>query len=241
MSLGFVRGGLRLLGIGLAGILATGVVGGASIVACSSNQILPIKEPDKCTLQIIGVSVISSPRINPSESGCPRPVQLRLYQLKSDAHLLNASFQEVWKDDKKTFGDDLVSVQEISVYPDTRQELKFERSPDALILAAVALFRNPKGKNWFYTWELPPAPGKGDCGMPKCTSEECADAGKEPPNLNPKFAVWLDESRVDEGEDHLDEHPTGAALKDLKQCAPPPALPGPAAPPPPPQGGKGIR
>jgi type VI secretion system VasD/TssJ family lipoprotein len=230
-------------GLGLVGALfSLALIGGVttSTTACSTNQILPVKEPDKCTLQIVGLTILSGQRLNPSEAGCPRPVQLRIYQLKTDAHIQNAAFQDVWKDDKKALGEDLVQVQEITVYPDTRQTMKFERNPEALFIAAVGLFRNPKGKNWFYLWELPPAPGKGDCGMPKCSGDGCEDAGKEPPNLAPQFAMWLDEMRVTEGEDHMDEFPDGGAMRDLKQCAPPPALPGPVAPPPP-QGGKGVR
>jgi hypothetical protein len=76
--------------------------------------------------------------------------------------------------------------------------------------------------------------------MPKCTGEGCeGDAGKEPPNLNPKFAIYLDEMRVSDGEDHLEEFPDGGRLHDFfKQCTPPP---GPPVAPPPPQGGKGLR
>src|SRR5437870_3136800 len=82
----------RVFGFALAaGVIAAAGAGMSSIACSTNNQILPVKEPDKCTLQVVGMSIISSPRINPTENGCPRPVQLRIYQLKTDARMLNAT------------------------------------------------------------------------------------------------------------------------------------------------------
>jgi type VI secretion system VasD/TssJ family lipoprotein len=134
------RTGRRVLVLGA--VLLAASIGLGAVVACSSGPtILPVKEPDKCTLQVVGVSVIASPRINPTELGCPRPVQLRIYQLKQETRMLNASFEDIWKKDKETLADDFVNVTETTVYPDSRQEVKFERVPDAL--------------------RAPPGPGKG--------------------------------------------------------------------------------
>jgi type VI secretion system protein VasD len=196
--------------------LVVGLLAATVAVSCSSNTILPVKEPDKCTLQIVGVSIIASPRINPTENGDPRPVQLRIYQLKTDTRLQNAAFNDIWKDDKKTLQDDFVKVDELPIYPNSRTEVKFERDPSALFIAGVALFRSPKGKSWFTTFELPPAPGKGACGMPKCAGGECADAGPEPPQLNPRFAIWIDGTKIDNGEDHLDDIPDAGRVQELK-------------------------
>lgn len=199
----------------------------AVAMACSSSPtILPVKEPQGCTLQIVGVSVIASKQINPAPDGAPRPVQVRLYQLKTDTRMLNASFDRIWKDDKATLQDDLVKVDEFPVYPDTRTEVKFERDPAALFVVGVALFREPKGRNWWTEFELPPAPGKGNCGAvePKCTGPNCqGDAGG--PQLAPHYAIWIDGTRVDDGSDHLDEYPdaTRVSTLTLHPSAPAPA------------------
>ena len=184
-----------------------------AMVACSSQTIVPVKEPEGCKFQVVGMSVIASPRINPDKNGEARPVQVRIYQLKTDVRLLNADFEPIWKDDKATLQDDLVKVDEFPVYPDTRTEIHFERDETALFVAAVALFRNPTGRSWWTTFELPPPPGKGNCGMPPCTGPNC-DAGAGP-NLVPKYAVWIDSTRVTNGEDHLDENPSAARIRDL--------------------------
>ena len=114
-----------------AAIAAAISLGGLG-VACSSGTPVVVQPPKSCTLQVVGMTIIASPKINPEEDGSPRPVQLRLYQLKTDTRLLNASFDQIWKDDKATLQDDLVKVDEFPVYPDTRTEVKFERDPAAL-------------------------------------------------------------------------------------------------------------
>jgi type VI secretion system protein VasD len=186
---------------------------GVSGMACSSSQPVIVQPPKSCTLQIIGLTVIASKLINPEDNGSPRPVQLRIYQIKTDNRLLNASFQQIWKEDKATLQDDLVKVDEFPVYPDTRTEVKFERDPSALFIVGVALFRNPKGRNWWTEFELPPPPGKGDCMFPdpKCAGPDCQkEAG--PPPLQPHFALWIDGTRIDDGADHMDEYPDASRI-----------------------------
>ena len=172
----------------------------------------PAKEAAPCDVQHVAISVVTSPRLNPSREGEPRPVQLRIYQLKSDLRLANAEFDAVWNDDKATLGADLLKVSEVSVYPDERVEVQVERDNGAESLAGVALFRTPKGKSWQTTFALPPAPGKEACGAP-CAGDDCKARGQ-----NPRFAFWLDETHIDDGADHLGDHPPGRAVKP----APPP-------------------
>ncbi len=171
-------------------------------LGCSNSA--PVKEPEKCKLQIISAAVISSPYINPTPQGEPRPVQLRLYQLKSDTSFLNASFERIWKEDKEALGDDLVKVEEFPVYPDSRTELKFERAEPAQFLIAAGLFREPKGRSWYASFELPPSPNAGACAA-KCPGGQC-DGGTE---NNPKFYIWVEDTRVVDGIEHADEFPKG--------------------------------
>jgi len=186
----------------LLGTTLVVAVGGLAS-ACTSTP-PPVKTPEKCKLQIINMTILASNRLNPTEFGEPRPVQLRIYQVKSDARFNFAEFDEIWKNDQKTLGEDYVAMQQLSIYPDSRTDVKFERDESALNIVAAALFRNPSGRTWWASFELPPAPGKGDCGM-ECPNGEC-DGGT---SLAPRIVVWLDGTRVDDGEDHLDDYPEG--------------------------------
>jgi type VI secretion system protein VasD len=190
-----------------------------ALEACGQT-IVPVKEPDNCKLQVVNLAILASPRINLANNGEARPVQVRIYQLATDVRLNNASFEQVWKDDKNTLKDDLIKVEELSVYPDSRTDIKFERDEKAQMLAAVALFRTPKGRSWYTVLELPPAPGKGACTA-NCPSGDCADAGTTP-QLNPHFVIWVDGSKIDEGSDRLEDYPEVGRRQEVRlQFAPP--------------------
>ena len=143
-------------------------------------------------------------------------MQLRLYQLKTDTRLLNAPFEEIWKEDKATLQDDLVKVDEFPVYPDTRTEVKFERDPAALLRRGCRALPQPQGAQLVDGVRAAPAPGKGDCMFP-ARSAPGPTARRKPaaPPLQPHFSIWLDESRIDDGADHLDEYPDASRIRQL--------------------------
>lgn len=184
-----------------AALGASSLLGG--LAGCGSPP--PPEAPaETCDVQILNVSVMAD-CINPAANGMARPVQLRIYQLKSDVKLLNAEFRDVWKADADTLGDDLVSVEEMPIYPRTIEDAKFERSEEAKFIAAAAMYREPKGRSWFTVFELPPSPADGACGLIECDGDDCEDA----PVYDPKFAFWLDESRVEDGAGYVDFDPAG--------------------------------
>jgi type VI secretion system protein VasD len=186
-----------------------------AFVACGQTA-APPKEPEPCKQQILTLTIIASPRINLANNGEARPVQLRIYQLATDVRLNNASFEEMWKKDKETLQEDFLKYEELSVYPDSRTDIRFERDERALVLGAVALFRQPKGRSWYTILELPPPPGKGAC-QPYCPGGVCGDGGEEAgPAINPHFIIWVDGSRVDEGSDHIDDYPESGRRQELR-------------------------
>lgn len=178
---------------------------GAGLAPACSQTVVPIKEPDSCKFQRITATILASPDINRASNGDARPVQLRIYQLASDISLQNASFDDVWKKDTETLGKDIVKEEQFAVYPNTRTELSFERDDKANNLAAVALFRVPRGRSWYAVFDLPPAPSKGSCGQKPCSGPNC-DGGA---GQSPHIYVWIDESHVEDGVEHADFVPQG--------------------------------
>jgi type VI secretion system VasD/TssJ family lipoprotein len=110
-------------------------------------------------------------------------VQVRLYQLKSDARLVTAKFDDIWQNSATTLDTDLLKVEEHTIYPGETKLVKVVRNPEAQSLAAVALFREPQGKSWFVTYELE-APRK----EPPCPAKEV------------RVSVWLDRMQVEDGQ-----------------------------------------
>ena len=171
----------------------------------------PPAVPEKCPPQTISLSFLASKRINPTPEGQPRPVVVRLYELKQDARLLNATFEQVWHEDKATLADDLVKVTEVQVYPAQRADLKVDRTDPVNHLAAVALFQSPKGRSWLSLVDLPPIPEAGKCGAAACTDddEDCLNVSVQ----NPRFVFWIDDSKIDDGIEHSDDFPTVGPMK----------------------------
>jgi type VI secretion system protein VasD len=206
-------------------VVATLLAAVGAFVACSQTPVVP-KEAESCKLQVVNMTIIASPRINLADNGEPRPVQLRIYQLGTDIRLNNASFDGVWKADKATLQEDLIKSEELSVYPDSRTDIQFERDEKAMVVGGVALFRNPRGRSWYTTFELPPSPGKGAC-TPVCAGGECDGSAPKP---NPHYVVWIDGSKVDDGSDHIDEYPRSGRRTEVHLPFSEPASPEPASP-----------
>jgi hypothetical protein len=49
---------------------------------------------------------------------------------------------------------------------------------------------------------------------PKCSGPDCQKEAGAPP-LQPHFSIWIDESRIDDGADHLDEYPDATRIRQL--------------------------
>jgi type VI secretion system protein VasD len=173
-----------------------------ALAACGSSQ-PEAKAAAACTPPPLDVVLLASPRINPTPGGEPRPVVVRLYTLKDDARLANASFDAVWHEDKEVLADDVAKMEEVQVYPNSRIDKRIERGADVRHLAAVALVQEPKGRSWHYTFDLPSMCETG-CSL-------CDEDGR--PIKEAALSFYLDGPTVDDGVEHLDEFSARSAPK----------------------------
>ena len=105
-----------------------------------------------------------------------------MYQLKSDAKLRTASFEDVWQSDAKVLEGEVVSSEQHTIFPGEQKTITIAPKPDASVLALVALFREPQGKDWFLTYEIAPPKTEGPC----------------PAKPDP-IPVWLDRMQIQDG------------------------------------------
>jgi type VI secretion system protein VasD len=141
----------------------------------------PAAPPKPCKPLEPTFSVTATKRVNAVAAGEGRPLQLRIYQLKSDARLRAASFEDIWQNDKKTLDTDLVTVEQHTIFPGETKAFSVAPSPDAQSLAVVALFREPQGKDWFLTYEVTPP------GEPPCPAKPAP------------VPVWIDRMQIQDG------------------------------------------
>lgn len=179
---------LRSISAALGAGIFLGAAALAVIPACAST---PPPEPAKpCNVQIVTLNIYASDNINPNENGNPRPVVVRLYQLKSDVRLLNAGYDDVLLKDKEILADDILKMDEVNVFPNDLVEVKFERIKEAAFLAGVALFHSPKGQSWKTFYEFPLPPGEAQCGGRE------TDAG---PDADPRATFFIESTKIDNG------------------------------------------
>jgi type VI secretion system protein VasD len=175
--------------LALLGLAAEGL-GAASLTGCGPSG--PAQAPKPCDVQVVTLNIYASDNINPNERGNPRPVVVRLYQLKNDVRMENATYDEILRQDKETLADDLAKVDEVEVFPNDLVQVKFERIKEASVLAGVALFHGPKGTSWKTSYAFPPTPADGaSCGA------AAKDAGA--PSGNPTTAFFVDSTKIDNG------------------------------------------
>ena len=175
----------------------------------------PAKVAEPCPPQTVTVEILAGEGVNPDLDGQPRPVVVRLYQLKSDTKLFNASFDDIWQNEKATLADDLIKSEEVQLYPATRSDVTFERKPELHHVAAVALFKNPKGRSWFTSLDLPAIPEAGKCTAAACAEDD--DDCQPSTLLAPKLVVWLDGAKVDEGAEHIEDFPKTGPMRRKKK------------------------
>jgi type VI secretion system protein VasD len=153
------------------------------IAACSAPAPAPkVAKKETCPPVATKIELSASDRSNATPEGNGRPVQVRVYQLHTDTKLRGATFEEIWQKDKEVLAADLKSVSEYTVFPGKLQEIPVARNPDANFLGLVALFREPKGTDWYVTYELTSPP----------QSPPCAKAMTIP--------VYLDRMQIQDGE-----------------------------------------
>ena len=181
----------------------------AAVAGCAATP-PPPKAPERCPAQHVTVSLLASPKVNPTSGGEARPVVVRVYQLRSDVRLSNAPFEKLWHDDKATLGDDLVKAEERTLYPRERADLSFDRPAGVDHVAALALYQSPQGRSWVTSFELPPPPAAGACAVACDEDDDGCDARAV---AEPHLSFYLDANRVSDGVEHLDEYPNAGARR----------------------------
>ncbi|HWK67650.1 MAG TPA: type VI secretion system lipoprotein TssJ [Rhizobiaceae bacterium] len=90
----------------------------------------------------------ASPLVNPSPSGLPSPIIVRLYQLSGETAFANASFRQLWEEDDATLGPTLLGKTEMYLDPGGIERIKANLIEGTTIVAVVAGFRQFESAKW---------------------------------------------------------------------------------------------
>jgi type VI secretion system protein VasD len=136
-----------------------------------------------CTLPS-KIKLEATERINPNSAGEALPTQVRLYQLKEIVKVEEADFAAIWEQPKETLADDLLQVQEFTLFPGQTELVDVALTPAARYLVGVAIFRRPTGNQWRSVIPLP-------------ASERLCAAYKERGAPQPAIVFRFDQYRIE--------------------------------------------
>jgi type VI secretion system protein VasD len=109
------------------------------IVACSSAPPKP---------QIVKLTFIASPDVNPDSQNRASPVVVRLYQLKDDAAFKDADIFTLFDKEQATLAAALVSREEYELAPGEHRNVELKLSHDAHFVGVVAGYRDIRNAQW---------------------------------------------------------------------------------------------
>ncbi len=104
----------------------------------------------------LSVTVTATSQANPNSENQPSPTVVRLYDLKSVDTFNSASFTDLYYDDAKKLGGDLLGRREIEIQPDKTMKIDSTAAPDTLFLGVLAGFRDLDGTSWRSTTAVSP-------------------------------------------------------------------------------------
>lgn len=101
-----------------------------------------------CSTAPLHVQFKSAHFINPNVNNHSLPVEVVVYELRDDEAFRQATFEELWKDDRHVLGDSLLDRREINLIPGTQHKMSLSLNSQTTYIGAIAIFRQPYGGHW---------------------------------------------------------------------------------------------
>ena len=118
------------------------------LAACGAKTVLaPVPLPPSKP-KVLTVDVLASAKLNPSTSGRPSPVVVRIYELKAAAPFESADFVSLFDKDQATLGGDVIARDEFVLSPGESMAIKRDLTADSKFIAVMAAFRDLERAKW---------------------------------------------------------------------------------------------
>lgn len=133
------RSSLRLLG---AGALPAALAGCGVVGTLTRPQATPTAVPQAV------FEIEADATLNPDSLGTPKPVLLRLYELRAAASFERASFLDLQDKDETQLGQDFVRRQELLVVPGERRRIERQGDAEVSAFGWFAAYRDLERSTW---------------------------------------------------------------------------------------------
>ena len=122
----------------------------ASVLLSACASVLPTKKPK--TLQVV---IEPGQTLNTDARGTPRPVTIKVFQLKDKGLFTTGSFTDLFTDSDSYLGDDLVAVKDHQLLPAKALTLTLPVDKRVRYIAVVAAFMDQQDSDWKAIRPLP--------------------------------------------------------------------------------------
>lgn len=121
----------------------------ASLVGCGViNTLNAPPAPAQTAVPPARFEIIADKQLNPDHLGVPKPVLLRIYELKAAATFDRSSFFDLQDKDGDQLGNDYVRREELLIYPGQRLTLELKGNPEVRAFGLLSAYRNIERSTW---------------------------------------------------------------------------------------------
>ena len=138
------------VGTGVAAAAASLLLAGCGMI---SNLNRPQEAPTAVPPAVFEITADTG--INPDMHGTPKPILLRIYELRAGAAFDRASYLDLQDKDEAQLGADFVRRDEILLQPGERRTIERKGSPDVRTFAVFAGYRDLERSTWRATAGAP--------------------------------------------------------------------------------------
>jgi type VI secretion system protein VasD len=101
-----------------------------------------------CATPKVELNLSSTAGLNMDNTKHPLPVVVRIYQLTDAKAFQKATFNELWKNEQEILGSTLLHKDSLTLDPDSRREVRFDRHEQTRFVAVMAAFNNQTDNSW---------------------------------------------------------------------------------------------
>ncbi|CAM3417698.1 type VI secretion system lipoprotein TssJ [Paracidovorax anthurii] len=136
-------------GVAAAAVVATALSGCGVISNLNRPQETPTAVPSAL------FEIVADRDINPDIHGAPKPIMIRVYELRAAAAFDRASYLDLQDKDETQLGADFVRREEILLQPGERRTIERKGSADVRTFAVFAGYRDLERSTWRATIGAP--------------------------------------------------------------------------------------
>ncbi|WP_051311317.1 type VI secretion system lipoprotein TssJ [Bradyrhizobium sp. Cp5.3] len=129
------------------------IAGGALLLATAAGSCSTDKSLKTTPIKFV---IEADELVNPNAHGKPSPVVVRIYELKSTASFTQAQFFELFDDDSRRLGPDLVAKREVELTPGDKVDFERNTPIETRNVGVIAGFRSGSAAQWRSTVEIRP-------------------------------------------------------------------------------------